>query len=137
MAFFENGVQLGPERWRAADTVEVLFKGGKGDQGRIGAGHGENERGEMGWRSGGERRGFVGGAVRVLRVQYTGAGERPFDGLQERGRVKSMGGRTSEILPQERAGEGGGEVEIARESGSGGTETGGVRAALGEDRGSN
>ena len=30
-----------------------------------------------------------------------------------------------------------GEVEITRKGGSGGTETGGVRAALGEDRGSN
>ena len=35
IAFIEKGVQLGPERWRAADKVEVHFKGGKGDQGRI------------------------------------------------------------------------------------------------------
>ena len=48
-----------------------------------------------------------------------------------------MDERSSDILPQERAGEGGGEVEIARKGGRGGTETGGVRAALGEDRGSN
>ena len=60
-----------------------------------------------------------------------------FDGLQERGRVEGVNERTSDTLPQERAGEGGGEVEIARERDSGGTETGGVRAALGEDEGSN
>ena len=49
-----------------------------------------------------------------------------------------MDERSSDILPQERAGEGRGEVEIAgKGGGSGGTETGGVRAALGEDEGSN
>ena len=37
IAFFEKGMQLGPERRRAADTVEVHFIGGKRDQGRIGA----------------------------------------------------------------------------------------------------
>ena len=37
IAFFERGVELGPERRRAADTVEVHFKGGKGDQGRKGS----------------------------------------------------------------------------------------------------
>ena len=37
IAVVEKGMQLGPERRRAADTVEVHFIGGKRDQGRIGA----------------------------------------------------------------------------------------------------
>ena len=32
---FEKGMQLEPERRRAADIVEAHFKGGKRDQGRI------------------------------------------------------------------------------------------------------
>ena len=43
--------------------------------------------------------------------------------------------RASDILPQEQSGEGGGEVEIARKESSGGTDAGGNRAVLGEDRG--
>ena len=34
-AGFEKGVQLEPERRRAADTLEAHFEGGKRDQGRI------------------------------------------------------------------------------------------------------
>ena len=37
MAFFEKGVKLGPGGKEATDTVEIRFKGGKGDQGRKGA----------------------------------------------------------------------------------------------------
>ena len=37
IAFVEKGVQLGPERRRTVDAVELHFRGGKGDQGRIGA----------------------------------------------------------------------------------------------------
>ena len=49
----------------------------------------------------------------------------------------SVDERASDILPQERAGEGAGEVEIARKESSGGTDTGGNRAVLGEDSGRN
>ena len=34
VAFFGKGVQLGPGRREAADTVEIRFNGGNGDQGR-------------------------------------------------------------------------------------------------------
>ena len=37
MAFFDKGVQLGPGKREAVDTVEIRLKGGKGDQGRKGA----------------------------------------------------------------------------------------------------
>ena len=37
VAFFEKGVQLGPGTKEAADTMEIRFKVGKGDQGRKGA----------------------------------------------------------------------------------------------------
>ena len=37
MAFFEKGVQLGLGRKEAADTVEIRFKEGEGDQRRKGA----------------------------------------------------------------------------------------------------
>ena len=48
-----------------------------------------------------------------------------------------MDDRASHFRPDERAGEGGGEMGIAGKRSSSGTETGGVRAALGEDRRSN
>ena len=37
VAFFEKGVQMGPGRREATDTVEIRSKGRKGDQGRKGA----------------------------------------------------------------------------------------------------
>lgn len=37
MSFFDKIVQLGPERGKAADTVEVHFETGNDDQGREGA----------------------------------------------------------------------------------------------------
>ena len=131
IAFFEEGVQLVQERRRAADTVEVHSKGGEGDHGRIGA-FMVRTKGPKG----GGRRSFVGGAVRVLRDQYTEGEERSFGGLQERGRVEGVDEREIDILPQEWAGEGEGDVEIAKGRSSGGTDTGELRAELWEDRGS-
>ena len=54
---------------------------------------------------------------------YAGEKERSSDGLKERGRVERGDERTSDVLPQKRAGVGGGEVEIARERSSGASET--------------
>ena len=130
IAFFEEGVQLVQERRRAADTVEVHSKGGEGDHGRIGA-FMVRTKGPKG----GGRRSFVGGAVRVLRDQYTEGEERSFGGLQERGRVEGVDEREIDILPQEWAGEGEGDVEIAKGRSSGGTDTGGVPLHSGRIRG--
>ena len=64
-------------------------------------------------------------------------GERSRDGLQERDGVEDVDERANDVRPEERARDGGGEMEIASKRSSGGTETGGVCVALGENRGRN
>lgn len=67
----EKGVQLGPERKGAAESVEAHFRERKRNQGRKGA-FMARIGGEGG---GGKCRGPVGGAVRIFPKQYPGGGE--------------------------------------------------------------
>ena len=45
--------------------------------------------------------------------QYPGVGECPVHGVQERGKVESVDERAGDVLPEKRAGEGGGKMKIA------------------------
>ena len=69
------------------------------------------------------------GAVRVLSDNNPWGKERATDCLQQPRGVGDFG-----VLSKERAGEGGGEISMTREGGSGGANIGGIRSAFGEDK---
>ena len=65
-----------------------------------------------------------------------GGGERPVDGIQERGKVEGMDEGASDVLLREQAGESGEEMDGAREGGIGRAGSRAICATLGKDRGS-
>ena len=88
-----KGCNWGPEKRKAADTVEIHFKGvrGPGEKRAVAV----RTRGTGGGGGGAERErsGLDDGTGGVLREDGSGEGERPADGVQERAKTKGIRGK--------------------------------------------